>query len=319
MGNDKDNEADETSDDDDDDDDDDEDFKEKVKDAPGDAIAESDDDNASIDMDELDDEAMEKMDTALGQLFKQISGKKSQAQKKKEKKDAMAQMHFKIRCLDIIDVYISHQPKMSHVVFLILPLLKAIENYMNSKDQQPLSSRLKNTLKKITSSKKVEDADEELEPSSLVDMLRSLLDLSNSSSALVNELSQPIPLYAECCTLILKFTQKLNNWKIDAEILELYQSSLKTFFNKTHCQLPITVFLLPMKINWSGSWYLIDSLIENGFSSGTRFFLRGQAFTLLNAMLRNESLQKLADKDKKEKSLNALSTGLVAEFNKYIA
>ena len=89
--------------------------------------------------------------------------------------------------------------------------------------------------------------------------------------------------------------------------------------NFRHCQLPITVFLLPMKINWFGSWSLIDSLIENGFSSGTRFFLRGQAFTLLNAMLRNESLQKLADKDKKEKSLNALSTGVVAEFNKYIA
>ena len=246
--NDKENEADETSDDDadetsDDDDDSsedenekpkiDEDFKEKVKDALGDAKAESDDDNASIDMDDLDDEAMEKMDTALGQLFKQISGKKSQAQKKKEKKDAMAQMHFKIRCLDIIDVYISHQPKMSHVVFLILPLLKAIETYMNSKDQQPLSSRLKNTLKKITSSKKVEDADEELEPSSLVDMLRSLIDLSNSSSALVNELSQPIPLYAECCTLILKFTQKLNDKKVDDKILELYRSSLMTFFNKT--------------------------------------------------------------------------------------
>ena len=244
---DKENEVDETSDNDDDDDDDDddssedenektnidEDFKEKVKDALGDAKAESDDDNASIDMDDLDDEAMEKMDTALGQLFKQISGKKSQAQKKKEKKDAMAQMHFKIRCLDIIDVYISHQPKMSHVVFLILPLLKAIETYMNSKDQQPLSLRLKNTLKKITSSKKVEDADDELEPSSLVDMLRSLIDLSNTSTALVNELSQPIPLYAECCTLILKFAQKLNDKRIDDEILGLYQSSLKTFFNKT--------------------------------------------------------------------------------------
>ena len=74
-----------------------------------------------------------------------------------------------------------------------------------------------------------------------------------------------------------------------------------------------------MKMNWFGSWSLIDSLVENGFSSNTRFFLRGQAFTLLNAMLRNESLQKLADKDIKTKVLNGIATKLVEEFNKYIA
>ena len=115
---------------------------------------------------------------------------------------------------------------------IVLAVLERIIS--KAKDEkQILKPILKNTLKKITSSKKIEDADEELEPSSLVDMLRSLIDLSNSSSALVNELSQPIPLYAECCTLILKFAQKLNDKRIDDEILGLYQSSLKTFFNKT--------------------------------------------------------------------------------------
>ena len=63
-------------------------FKERIKQALGEAKAESgdEDDNASIDMDDLDDEAMNKMDEALGQLFKQLSGKKNPAQVKKEKK-----------------------------------------------------------------------------------------------------------------------------------------------------------------------------------------------------------------------------------------
>ena len=74
-----------------------------------------------------------------------------------------------------------------------------------------------------------------------------------------------------------------------------------------------------MKMNWMGSWSLIEGLIEKGFSSNTRFFLRGQAFTLINAMLRNENLQKLADKDMKAKALNDIATNLVKEFNRYIA
>ena len=238
------NSEDETSEDEDDDDKSDSDeekdkvdqeFKDRIKDALGDAKAESeDDDNESIDMDDLDDEAMEKMDTALGMLFKQLSGKKNQAQKKKEKKNAVAQMHFKIRCLDVIDVYLDHHPKMSHVVALIKPLLDAIEKYMKNKNQQQLTTRLKNTLKKITKSKKVEDVDDELDPSSLIEMLRWLINISNSSSALITELSQPNqPLYAECCTLIVKFSLKLDDKKINEDILDVYQSALKNFFNKT--------------------------------------------------------------------------------------
>lgn len=212
----------------------DEDFKERVKNALGDAKEDSDDedDSASIDMDDLDDEAMEKMDTALGQLFKNLSGKKSQAEKKKERKDATAQMHFKIRCLDIIDVYLSHQPSMSHVLFLLSPILDSIETCMKLKEHEPLTNRLKNTLKKITNLKKVEEVDHELEPKSLVDMLQSLIDLASSSSPLVAELSQPLPIYAQCCTMVLKFTMRIKNEELDQEILSIYKKAMHSFFNK---------------------------------------------------------------------------------------
>jgi len=209
-------------------------FKERIKQALGEAKAESgdEDDNASIDMDDLDDEAMNKMDEALGQLFKQLSGKKNPAQVKKEKKDTTAQMHFKIRCLDIIDVYLNHEPTMSHVLFLLSPLLESIETYMKKKDHEPLAIRLKNTVKKITGLKKIEEVDKELEPSSLVELLQSLIDLANTASPLVSELSQPLPIYAQCCTLVLKFSQKIKDDKLDENILSIYKKAMNNFFNK---------------------------------------------------------------------------------------
>ena len=56
----------------------------------------------SIDMDDLDDEDMAKMDEALSNIFRAICKRKSAGTKKKEMKDKLAIMHFKIRALDMV-------------------------------------------------------------------------------------------------------------------------------------------------------------------------------------------------------------------------
>ncbi len=56
----------------------------------------------SIDIDDLDDEDMTKMDEALSNIFRSICKKKGSAVKKKEMKDNLAIMHFKIRALDMV-------------------------------------------------------------------------------------------------------------------------------------------------------------------------------------------------------------------------
>ena len=73
-----------------------------------------------------------------------------------------------------------------------------------------------------------------------------------------------------------------------------------------------------MKVNWSGSWSLIEDLIECGFSSTTRLFRRNQAFTLLNAFLRNQSLQESAPQELKIRVLNTICDKLIDELNQYI-
>merc|ERR1712008_324021 len=86
-------------------------LEKKLKECMDDDVGDGQDD---IDIDALDDEAIAKLDTALGAVFRQLSGKKSTAEKKKEKKDALAQVHFKIRALDMIDNYLTHQPPISN-------------------------------------------------------------------------------------------------------------------------------------------------------------------------------------------------------------
>ena len=81
-------------------------------------LLDADSDAESVDMDDMDDQTIEKLNTMLGQVFRQLSGKKSGAEKRKEKKDNIAQIHFKLRALDMIDNYLSHHPAMSNVIVL---------------------------------------------------------------------------------------------------------------------------------------------------------------------------------------------------------
>jgi len=53
-------------------------------------------------MDDLDDADMAKIDEALSNIFRTICKKKSAREKKKEMKDKLALMHFKIRALDMV-------------------------------------------------------------------------------------------------------------------------------------------------------------------------------------------------------------------------
>ena len=73
-----------------------------------------------------------------------------------------------------------------------------------------------------------------------------------------------------------------------------------------------------MKINWAGSWSLIEDVVTCGFSSDTRLFRRSQAFVLLNAFLRNQSLQQSAPQELKIRVLNTLCDKLITELNQYI-
>ena len=191
-------------------------------------------DAESIDIDALDDEAIEKLDTALGQVFRQLSGKKSTAEKKKEKKDALAQVHFKIRALDMVDNYLSHQPPISNVLSLSVPLIKALETSTKDKLLAPLEIRIKGTLRKLTSIKKPE-IDDNLTGDALVNLLEALVEMGNSGSPVVTQLNQPIPLLAQLANLIIKCsTQVKSSDDLESRIQQVLIKSMDDFFSNRY-------------------------------------------------------------------------------------
>ncbi|XP_038056310.1 myb-binding protein 1A-like protein isoform X2 [Patiria miniata] len=136
SGNGSDSESENSEDSDDEDNDDiDEFFRNDVKTALGEAAADEDDsDDVASD---FDDATMMRLDTALSGLFKA-----KMADRRKGKKETnTVLLHFKLRVLDLLDIFIKRQQSNPLILELVLPLLVVAQTASVHKDQHVLSEK----------------------------------------------------------------------------------------------------------------------------------------------------------------------------------
>ncbi|XP_065891485.1 myb-binding protein 1A-like protein [Dysidea avara] len=169
----------------------DEEFRKEIKLALGDAAlpsSESEDDN----VDDLDDEAMMRVDDALAAAFR--ARKKSSTTKKNRKGcvvfvpilwshvmlllslfiDFQQQlMDFRLRVLDLIEIYIRWQSKSLHSLDLVLPLFRLIMSCSN--DTLPLANRATNIFTKKLCHMKEYPRITEADQAHVFDLLQQLL------------------------------------------------------------------------------------------------------------------------------------------------
>lgn len=112
-------------------------FKTELKAALGDFAVNSDDsdsgdddkdeqsdDEADVDMDTCDPKQLHAMDQALASVFK--ARKQKQLDKKKKKDMKQTVLHFKLRVLDLVEIFIRKQPKDPKILQFVEPLLDVI-------------------------------------------------------------------------------------------------------------------------------------------------------------------------------------------------
>jgi len=134
-------------------------FRAEVQAALGPAMVDMEKEESSSE-DDFDDEAMMKLDDALAAVFKtQLQAKKD----KNKKKDGMKiVLQFKLRVLDIIEIFIKKQASNPLVLELIDPLLDVAWSSLNSKGFHTLGERAQGLFQsKLCSSK-------ELPPTTLI-------------------------------------------------------------------------------------------------------------------------------------------------------
>ena len=256
----------------------------KVTSALGEHAAESDEED--IDMDAIPDEDMASLDKKLAEAFKAIGGRKDRLTKKKEAMAALAEAHFKLRVLDLVEIFLSNKPRVELLCSVVPALVEALERAVRAEAGSVLVTRLVAVLGKVAGvpSKLV---DTEGSGEDVVAVLQGLLTRANAGSVVIGTLGKT---FARLTTTLLRLGESAGR---EDELEQVYLGALQDFLHSKTCVLPPDTFALALAHQWRGCWALAGRLATEALSSqesGVRQFRRISALSLLSGLLNNKRL-----------------------------
>lgn len=295
-----------------------------VQKALGGAATESD--AESVDADMIDEEEGKKLDEALAEAFKQFGQGKGK-KPKKERKDKKTLSDFRIRVLDLIDIYLEKDPTMDICLAMIAPLTRCLEFCIQDSQFSELENRCRKTIKSLAKIRKFTST-EGITVDILCDYLKSTIEKGARSHFLYQAVGDVITFFA---TFIINCSQKIdikipkspkkNKLPTNTPLVDILKESLQSFFQNRSCLIPVIFFHNILQLEWEGTYELIPIVIENIFNSEVRQFRRHAGLELLTgfyrALKRNKSTtEKLKSKLSNLEGTfsNTLMSALKGEF-----
>lgn len=261
----------------------DEDLKKKVSTALGDHVAAEESD---LEMDDIPDEELNRLDEKLVEAFKALGGRKDKRAKKKAEMQKVANMHFKLRALELVDIYLNHSPNPELIPSCVTSLVQALDISIKAgASKEPLVKRLKSTIGKICTVKfKAEDHRMAKNVgTSVLETLGGLLELANTGSVIVTNLG---PAYPRLTGALLRLAQLWPD--LSPDLGAIYEAGLESWLTRATCLLPTAVFSLATSHHWPGCWTLAARLASSAFSKDVRQYRRVGALSVLAGIVNNK-------------------------------
>lgn len=252
------------------------------------AAAESD--NESIDADMIDEEEGKRLDAALAEAFKQFHQGKGK-QKKKERKNKKQVSDFRIRVLDLIDIYLEKDPSMDICLGMMAPLMRSLEFCIQDNQLAELENRLRKTIKNLTKVRKFSSTND-VTSDVLCDYLKSTIEKGARSHFLFQAVGDVITHFA---TFIIHCSQKIagdqpatspKKPKKVTPLVEIFKDNLQSYFTNRNCMLPVIFFHNVLQTDWEGNYELVPIITENIFNSNVRQFRRNEGVELMAGFYR---------------------------------
>lgn len=284
-------------------------FRDDIRQALGEAAYQTD--TESVDLDDITEEEGERMNIALTKAFKAMKMSRTSKKNKKQVKKEEVLTHFRIRVLDLVDLYISKQPSMEFCLECVTPLLSLLAFCLKDVHQKPLEIRTRRVLNKLTGLKKFSSVSG-VEEKSLADQIKSLVTRGVHSTTTFLGLSN---LISDCCAFLVRCSDIVRVQSPNSEkqnpVVSIYEALILEYFTKRETLLSINIFKEVLNSQWSGCWCIAPSIVQYAFSSEVRLFRRSQAIDLLTQLFSNKRLVNLAD-DKQQKRLKKIVSSIIS-------
>jgi DNA polymerase phi len=102
----------------------------------------------SVDVDDMDEEEGRRLDNALSEAFSMLKGSKTNKKSKKQLNDDRVLMHFRIRAIDLLEIYLKSEhvgteASLSSYIDIMLVLFSLLEYCIRDMHQKPLENRVR--------------------------------------------------------------------------------------------------------------------------------------------------------------------------------
>ena len=230
--------------------------------------------------------------------------------KKKEAMAALAEMHFKLRVVDLVELYLTNKPSVELVCTIVPALIESLDRAVRSGADAVLVARLVAVLGRVAGlSGKL--GKEEASGARVVKVLTGMLGLATSGSVVVSTLSK---VYPRLATSLLRLGEAAGQQE---QLVSLYLASHKDFLHTPTCVLPNDIFSLALAHSWPGCWSLATLLATEALSPTVRQFRRVAAQSLLFGLLGNKRLL-AKHPDKMAELVQRLVPTLTAELGRIV-
>lgn len=253
-----------------------------ISQALGKALPETD--TESVDLNDMSDEEVERLDAALSDAFKSIRKKTGESKKKTklERTTNTTVMHFRTRVLDLIEIYLKASPSLAITLNILTDLIPMYEQCVGNKDLQPLVNRLQRVLRMLLNLREFANIDNVSEIK-LYELFQSIINVKPNPAAM-NEQNK---LRSNLCAFLIAVSQLLKS--PDPILLEAIVLCLDNFLKTRNPKVPILVFSDILKTRWLGVWRLGQMIARTSLlrAEKCRSFRRSQAMDLLTIIYKN--------------------------------
>lgn len=244
----------------------------------------------SVDLNDMDDAEAERLDAALSDAFKLMgkkAGSSSTGSKKKTKRERTINttvMHFRIRVLDLIEIYLKTSPSLMMTLEILLVLVSMTEHCRTNKDLEPMSQRLNHVMRALLALRQFADVDDVTE-TNLAELLNNLVE------AIPNTADELNSLLSRCMVFLIGCSQALPAQKSGAKhpLLDTFRALMDNFLKSRNTKVSINCFKAIVNLRWSGVWQLGQTLVQSSLlaKEKARVFRRTQALILLQLLFKN--------------------------------
>ncbi|BGP13813.1 hypothetical protein JCM10213_006354 [Rhodosporidiobolus nylandii] len=228
----------------------------------------------------LDDDAMLELDERLADIFRANGGGR-----RSKKRDRTDDLHYRLRCLDLLDILAHHKPSSPLLIATYVPLFNLVRSTTSTESE--LQSKAAKLLRFIVQPRKAASAtpaEVQSSEETAAAALEALEELHRAAASV--EAADLAPLSAQVALALVKFALAATPSSA-SQIAQLAAQSFADYLTtknaKTRCQ-PLLMTELAKRAP-AAVWDARDRLLELAMGEKTNAFRRTQAFEVVQTLV----------------------------------